>query len=277
MDNHTKNKLSKLHDIIDSLGKVAIAFSGGVDSTFLVKVAHERLGGKVTAVTVDSPFISPDEIAAARAFTAEEKINHIILSINIFKNKFVISNPSDRCYHCKLDVFSSIREFAESKGISHVADGSNHDDRDDFRPGMRALHELKVRSPLLEAGFTKDEIREAARGMGLSIWDKPANPCLATRIPCGTAITREMLETIYRAEQYLHDQGLRSVRVRHHGNLARIEVPADDRKLFLDVALSMKIAEKFKSLGFIYITLDIEGYRRGSMYERIKEKGDGQG
>jgi uncharacterized protein len=175
-------------------------------------------------------------------------------------------------------VFSTIREFAESNGIFHVLDGSNHDDRDDYRPGMRALRELKIRSPLMEAGLAKDEIRAAARDMGLSAWDKPANPCLATRIPCGTAITKEMLETIYRAEQYLRELGFRSVRVRHHGNLARIEVPADDRRLFLDGALSVKVAERFKSLGFIYITLDIEGYRMGSMNERtVKEKGDGQG
>jgi uncharacterized protein len=278
MDSRIKNKLSKLHDIIDSFGKLAIAFSGGVDSTFLLKIAHDRLGEGVTAITVNSQLISPDEIAVARDFITEEKINHIILSIDIFKNDDVIANPPNRCYHCKLDVFSTIREFAASKGIAYVADGSNHDDRDDYRPGMRALRELAIRSPLMEAGFTKDEIRTTARDMGLSAWDKPANPCLATRIPCGTAITKEMLETIYRAEQYLRELGFRSVRVRHHGNLARIEVPADDRRLFLDGALSMKVAERFKSLGFIYITLDIEGYRMGSMNERtVKEKGDGQG
>ena len=272
MDSRIKNKLTRLQDIIDSLGKLAIAFSGGVDSSFLLKVAHDRLGGNAIAVTVNSQLIAPDEIAAARAFTAEQKINHVILTVDIFKNNDVIANPPNRCYHCKLDVFSSIREFAASKGIAHVADGSNHGDRDDNRPGMRAIHELKVRSPLMEAGLTKDEIRDAARDMGLSVWDKPANPCLATRIPCGTAITKEMLETIYHAEQYLHELGFRSVRVRHHGSLARIEVPADERRLFLDGTLSMKVAERFKSLGFIYIALDIEGYRMGSMNERVKEK-----
>ena len=278
MDSTIKNKLSKLYDIIDSMGKMAIAFSGGVDSTFLLKVAHDRLGDGVTAVTVDSPLIAPDEIAAAKAFTASEKINHALLVIDLFKNDSVITNPPDRCYHCKLDVFSAIREFAASKGIAHVADGSNHDDRDDYRPGMRAIHELNIRSPLMEAGLAKDEIRAAARERGLSVWAKPANPCLATRIPCGTAITKEMLETIYRAEQYLHGLGLRSVRVRHHGNLARIEVPADERKMFLDGALAMKVAERFKSLGFTYMTLDIEGYRMGNMNEpTVKEKGNGQG
>jgi uncharacterized protein len=272
MNNHLQQKLSKLDDIIDSLGKLAIAFSGGVDSSFLLKAAHDRLGSAVTAVTVNSQLIAPDEIAAARAFAAEEKINHVILSKDIFKNDDVIANPPNRCYHCKLDVFSTIWEFAASKGINHIADGSNHDDRDDNRPGMRAIHELKVRSPLMEAGLTKDEIRAAARERGLAVWDKPANPCLATRIPCGTAITKEMLETIYLAEQYLHELGFRSLRVRHHGNLARIEVPADDRKLFLDGELSMKIAEKLKSLGFIHITLDIEGYRMGSMNERTMKE-----
>jgi pyridinium-3,5-biscarboxylic acid mononucleotide sulfurtransferase len=278
MDSHIKEKLSKLHDIIDSLGKVAVAFSGGVDSTFLLKIAHERLGDSVTAVTIDSPLNSPDEIAATKAFTASEKINHVILSIDLFKNNSVISNPPDRCYNCKLDVFRAIREFATSKGIVHIAEGSNHDDRDDYRPGMRAIHELKILSPLLDAGLTKDEIRSASRDRGLSVWNKPANPCLATRIPCGTAITKEMLETIYRAEQYLHSLGIRNVRVRHHGNLARIEVPADERKLFLDDSLSLQVAGQLKSLGFTHITLDIEGYRMGSMNEQVgKEKENGQG
>src|SRR3990172_3969052 len=199
MVSHTKQKLSELHDIIDSWGKVAVAFSGGVDSTFLLIVAHDRLGDGATAVTVDSPLIAPDEIAAAKAFTASETINHAVLSVDLFKNDMILSNPPDRCYYCKLDVFRTIREFAASKGITHVADGSNHDDRDDYRPGMRAIHELMIRSPLMEAGLTKNEIRMAAHEKGVSMWDKPANPCLATRIPCGTAITKEMLETIYRA------------------------------------------------------------------------------
>jgi uncharacterized protein len=278
MNSHTKEKLSKLHDIIDSLGKVAVAFSGGVDSTFLLKVAHERLGEGVMAVTADSPLIPPDEIAGAKAFTASEKINHVVLAIDLFKNDSVISNPPERCYYCKRDVFRAIREFAVSKGIAHVADGSNHDDRDDYRPGMRAIRELMILSPLMEAGLTKDEIRSALRDRGLSVWNKPANPCLATRIPCGTAITKEMLETIYRAEQYLHGLGIRNVRVRHHGNLARIEVPVNERKFLLDDAVSLQVAGQFKRLGFTYITLDIEGYRMGSMNEPVgKEKENGQG
>jgi pyridinium-3,5-biscarboxylic acid mononucleotide sulfurtransferase len=273
-----QNKIDALCRIIDSLGSMAVAFSGGVDSTFLLKTAHERLGRGVTAVTVNTPLIAPDEIEGAHRFTAAEGISHEIIVVDIFKNKRVIANPSDRCYHCKLDVFRAIVAFASSKGILHVAEGSNLDDRDDYRPGFRAIAELSVLSPLMEAGLTKDDIREVSRAMGLSAWDKPANPCLATRIPCGTSITEEMLEAIYRAEQYLHGLGLRDVRVRHHGSIARIEVPFEDRDIILNEQTAAAIAEAFKRLGFTYITLDIEGYRRGSMnVTTTTGKGNGQG
>ena len=198
--------------------------------------------------------------------------------MDIFKNSAVIANPPDRCYHCKLDVFRAIAAFASSKGISRVAEGSNLDDRDDYRPGIPGHRELSVLSPLMEAGFTKDDIREASRAMGLAAWDRPANPCLATRIPCGTAITREMLEAVYRAEEYLHGLGLRDVRVRHHGSIARIEVPRDQQDIILREPAAAAIAAAFKRLGFAHIALDIEGYRRGSMNEpTAKERDDGQG
>jgi pyridinium-3,5-biscarboxylic acid mononucleotide sulfurtransferase len=278
MDNGTAKKINILNGIIDSLGAVAVAFSGGVDSTFLLKVAHERLGGKVTAVTIDSLLIPPDEIAGAREFTAAEKINHVILKVDIFANQGILSNPPDRCYLCKLDVFGRIKEFAASKNIPFVAEGTNHDDRDDFRPGMRAVGELSIRSPLMEAGLTKEEIRKASRNRGLATWDRPANPCLATRIPHGTIISKKILDAVYRAERYLHGLGIRDVRVRYHGTLARIETPRDSLKLLFDEGNSTEIAGFFKSLGFVHITVDIEGYRRGSMNDpQFKENIDGQG
>ena len=278
MENLIKHKLENLNAIIDSLGTVAVAFSGGVDSTFLLKTAHSRLGRGVIAVTASTPLIPPDEIEAARAFTKAEGISHEILSINIFTNTAVIANPPDRCYHCKLDVFRAIIEFAASQGIGTVADGSNFDDRSDYRPGARAVVELGVRSPLMEAGLTKQEIREASREIGIAAWDKPANPCLATRIPCGTAITKEKLEAVYRAEQHLHGIGLRNVRVRHHGAIARIEAPRESLAFIIEKEVSAGIARAFKTIGFTYITLDIEGYRMGSMNEPMgKENNNGQG
>ncbi len=278
METALNKKISILHRILDSCGSLAVAFSGGVDSTFLLKTAHERLGPNVTAVTADSPLIPPDEIEGACAFTAAEGIRHEVISIDILNNDSVTANPPDRCYHCKLDVFRAIVGYASSEGILHVAEGSNLDDRDDFRPGSRAIAELSILSPLMEAGLTKNDIRDASRAMGLAAWDKPANPCLATRIPCGTPITGEMLETIYRAEQYLHGLGIRHVRVRHHGTLARIEVTREDMEIILDEPAAADIAGTFKGLGFAHIALDIEGYRMGSMNEpATKEKADGQG
>ncbi|MBP7734608.1 MAG: ATP-dependent sacrificial sulfur transferase LarE [Spirochaetes bacterium] len=276
MDTILDEKTTFLHRIIDSYGSLAVAFSGGVDSTFLLKVAKERLGNRVIAVTVRSPLTPPEEIDETRNFTALEKISHEIVAVDIFKNDRVIANPLDRCYHCKLDIFRAIIACASSRGISHVAEGSNLDDRDDYRPGARAIAELSVLTPLMEAGFTKNDIREASRAMGLGAWDKPAAPCLATRIPCGTAITEERLDAVYRAELFLHGIGLRDVRVRHHGTIARIEVPPEDREIILTNATA--VAEALKRLGFAHIALDIEGYRRGSMNESTeKGRSNGQG
>lgn len=278
MDDRIRNKLLTLDGIIASLGRVAVAFSGGVDSAFLMKYAHDRLGSGAVAVTADSPLVTSEEIETTRSFAAAEHIEHAILPIDLLRNDAVISNPPDRCYHCKLAIFRAILEFAAARGIPHVIEGSNRDDRDDYRPGMRALAELGVRSPLMEAGLTKDEIRRTSRDSGLAGWDRPASPCLATRVPHGVRITGEMLDAIGRAERYLRELGFRDVRVRHHGDLARIEVPSDERTRLLDEVRAAGIAEYFKSCGFTYITLDIEGYRRGSMnIQTGGNKEDGQG
>ena len=273
-----KEKIDTLIRAIDSFERVAVAFSGGVDSAFLLKVARDRLGDRVVAVTVSSPLLSPGEVEEAASYAASEKARHVILAVDPFANKRLIANTPDRCYVCKLDVFRAIAAFAASEGISVVAEGSHAEDSAEDRPGMRALAELGIISPLREAGLTKDEIRRAAKERGVTAWDRPANPCLATRIPAGTPITRERLETIDRAERFLRGLGLTDVRVRHHGDIARIEVPRERMKDLLDPAVAGLIAATLKSLGFRHIALDIEGYRRGSMNEPHEKGGhDGQG
>ena len=274
----TEIKISRLTGILKSMGEALVAFSGGVDSTFLLKFGHDLLGDKITAITAESDVIPAAEIDSAKEFTAREKVRHVSIWINIFENKSFLANQPDRCYVCKLEVFRKIKDFAEVNGIHNIAEGSHHDDAGDYRPGARALAELGIRSPLLEAGLTKNEIRQTLKYMGLSIWDKPANPCLATRIPYNVIIRKEMLEKIDEAEKYLHDLGFREVRVRYHGSLARIEVPRHMRNRLLADAVSPAVARKFKELGFFYTAIDIEGYRMGSMNELILPEGaDGQG
>jgi len=273
-----KEKIINLIRAIDSFERIAVAFSGGVDSAFLLKVAHDRRGDRAIAVTVSSPLLSPGEVEEAASFAASEKVRHVILAVDPFANERLIANTPDRCYICKLDVFRAITAYAAAEGIPRVAEGSHADDSEDDRPGMRALAELGILSPLRDAGLTKAEIRLAAQERGVPAWDRPANPCLATRIPAGTPITRDRLEAVDRAERFLRGLGLADVRVRHHGDIARIEVPRDRMPLFLDSAVAERIATALKSLGFRHIALDIEGYRRGSMNEP-HEKGehDGQG
>jgi uncharacterized protein len=274
----TVKKILKLHGILESMEKVVVAFSGGVDSAFLLKTSHALLGERVTAVTAASEVVPASELEAAQKFTAHANMRHVILRIHLFENENFLANRPDRCYVCKLEVFRKIKEFAGAEHILHVIEGSHHDDADDYRPGGRALLELGIRSPLSEAGLTKEEIRQESKKMGLPMWDKPANPCLATRIPYNTNITQEVLEKIDKAEKYIHDLGFREVRVRYHGNLARIEVPRHMRARLLEEEISTAIAGKFKKFGFAFVAVDIEGYRTGSMNEDMSQEGlNGQG
>ena len=273
--NNLKEKLNNLRKILSEMRSVLIAYSGGVDSTFLLKVAREELGERVAAVTVKSEIHYLSEITDAKKMARKFKVKHLFMYIDILSNKEFVNNPPERCYICKKEIFSRISEMAKELNLNFVADGSNYDDLSDYRPGMKAVRELKIRSPLQEALLTKDDIRLLSKEMDLSTWDKPSNSCLATRIPYQDEITLEKLKRIEKAEVFFHDLGIKQVRVRHYNNLAKIEAREEDMLLLIREDLRKKIIAKLKKLGFIYITLDLQGYRSGSMNEELKEKAEG--
>ena len=265
----TEEKMARLRAVLRETRSAAVAFSAGVDSTFLLRVAHEELGGRVVAVTVRSRTFPKREMDEAVAFCRAEGVRHEVLDFGELGVPGFAENPSDRCYHCKRAIFGKIVEFAQADGLKAVLEGSNKDDDGDYRPGRRAIKELGVISPLRDVGLTKDEIRTLSRRMGLPTADKPSFACLASRFPYGERITAEGLERVERAEQWLMDAGLglKQLRVRSHGDMARIEVPpADIPRL---AARAGEIAAAFKDLGFTYTTLDLRGYRTGSLNETI--------
>lgn len=252
------------------MDKAVLAYSGGTDSTFLLKVAHDILDNNVLAVTATSSTYPKQELDQAKQLAKNIGVNHIIIKSEEMKNEKFSKNTPNRCYYCKKELFSKIKKIAAAKNISHIIDGSNVDDMKDYRPGTKALIEHGVRSPLREAGLTKKEIRDISREMKLDSWDKPAQACLASRFPYGTRITEERLKQVERAESYLSDLGINQIRVRYHNDIARIEVKKDD---FLKILKhTKKIIQQFKKLGFTYITLDIEGYRTGSLNEVLKHE-----
>lgn len=266
------NKYKKLINYLGGLGKVVLAFSGGVDSTFLLKAGKEALGDNFKAVTVKSPYIPKWEIAEAEELIAELGVKHEFIQAPIIDSiKF---NPEDRCYLCKTAVFSMILSLAKEQGYDCVIDGTNFDDTKDYRPGMRALKELEVKSPLLECKITKKEIREFSKELGLNTWDKPAYACLLTRIPYGTELKEEDFIRIENAERYMMSIGFRDVRVRCHADLARIEVNRNSRSKLFDEELLDTIADNIKKAGFKYVTFDLQGYRVGSFNETIAKNAD---
>ncbi len=271
------SKLSALRKTVQKYEKVLVAFSGGVDSTFLLKVCTDVLGKEnVIAATAISDTYTKDELKYAKSVTADLGVAHILLETDEMSDSSFVSNTPERCYSCKKHLFSSLRDIAEAHSIECLADASNTDDEDDYRPGRRAAKEFSVKSPLIEVGMTKQDIRRYSRRLGMTSWDKPANPCLASRIPYGCKITRNKLEMIQRAEMFLRRAGIRTVRVRHHGKLARIEVLQKDIKKLLGKKLRAKVIDYLKELGFTWITIDLEGYRQGSLNEILPEKGINQ-
>jgi len=263
------HKLNALRKLIGSMGSLAIAFSGGVDSTFLLKVAHDLLGDRVVAVTASSPTYPPRELQEAVDFVNNSGIKQFVIDVEELDIDGFADNPVNRCYLCKRELFTKIVEIAHQNHIELVADGSNADDVSDYRPGMKALEELGIISPLREVRMTKEEIRVLSKEIHLSTWDKPAFACLASRIPYGQRISREKLSMVDKAEQYLLDKGFRQIRVRHHGEIARIEVSPEERTRFIDEKLMDQVNEQFIQIGFAYTALDLKGYRTGSMNEKI--------
>ncbi|MDR0867179.1 MAG: ATP-dependent sacrificial sulfur transferase LarE [Planctomycetota bacterium] len=260
-------KLAALTARFRRLPAVAVAFSGGVDSTFLLKVAHDALGARTVAVTGRSLSFPERELNAAKKFCADAQIRHLLVDAEELAVEGFADNPPERCYLCKKELFGQIQKVAAANGIAAIAEASNLDDESDYRPGHRAIAEAGVLSPLREARLTKAEIRELSRELGLPTWDKPSFACLASRFPFGEKISAEKLRQLDRAEQFLLDLGFRTVRVRLHenGKLARIELDAGDIARCAAAAMRQKIGDEFSRLGFTYIALDLRGYRTGSM------------
>lgn len=262
-------KVSRLETLLKEMGPVVVAFSGGVDSTYLLFVAH-AVSENVVAVTAHSAIHPEDELKEAVDFAGRLGVEHHLFQTGEMNDETFLSNPPDRCYYCKHIIFSNLVEFARSRGIQTVVDGSNLDDLGDYRPGRKALKELRIRSPLQEAGLTKQEVRLLLQKQGLPVWNKPALACLASRIPYGSPITREALDRVEKSEHYLRSLGFQQIRVRDYGNLARLELIPDDLPKAIDSGMRQIILRHLKSFGYQYVSLDLEGYRTGSLNEVLK-------
>jgi uncharacterized protein len=268
MDQSVEEKFARLKGIFRSMGRVVVAYSGGVDSTLLLRVAKESLGEEhVIAVTALSPLFPERELTGAKKMAQEIGVKHILIESNELEIEGFSINPLNRCYFCKKELFEEMQNLARKEAISFVVEGSTLDDEMDHRPGRRAIQELGIRSPLQEARFTKEDVRELSRTLGLPTWDKPSFACLASRFPYGEEITPEGLRMVDEAENFLFSLGFKQVRVRHYQSLARIEVYPEEMSRLMNGSLREKVVNCLKKIGYRYVTLDLQGFRSGSMNE----------
>lgn len=265
-----REKRDRLLDLLRSFGSCAVAFSGGLDSAVLAKAAYAALRDRAVAVTGVSASLAAGELEECRRLAAQIGIRHVVLETDELRNPLYQRNLADRCYFCKTELFTKMGDWAGKLGVAVVVDGSNRDDRGDHRPGMTAARERGVRSPLAECDLSKDEIRLLAKHWGLPIWDKPASPCLSSRIAYGEAVTPERLAMVERAERFLREHGFRLLRVRYHkGDLARIEVPVEELSRLMEHALREALVEELVAAGFKFVTLDLMGFRSGSLNQLV--------
>jgi len=277
MVNTLEKKLESLEDILARMKSVLIAYSGGVDSTFLLKVARDALGEKAVAAMAISPIYPSSELEMARKMAKRLRVRLILIHTKELTNENFCQNSLERCYFCKKELFSRLSKIASKYNLSFILDGSNYDDSSDFRPGTKAAEEFGVRSPLQEVLLTKEDIRLLSKKMHLSTWNKPSLACLSSRIPYGEKITEEKLRRIEKAENFLKDLGIKQLRVRDHNNIARVEVMREDMLKLFQGSVADRIITRFKDLGYTYVTLDLEGYRIGSMNEVLnREEQDGK-
>jgi pyridinium-3,5-biscarboxylic acid mononucleotide sulfurtransferase len=265
-------KIEQLKSNLAQMKSVLIAFSAGVDSTFLLKIAHMVLGDRAVALTATSATVPPGELDAARAFTRSLGCRHVVVDSHEMENPSFLQNPVNRCFFCKDELYRICHHQARQLDIQVIVDGTNLDDLKDHRPGLKAADALGIRHPLVEAGMTKDDIRRHSRELGLPTWDKPSSPCLSSRFPYGTAITLEKLKKVGACEVFLKELGFREFRVRYHGDLARIEVALEHIDRLMEKDTREAVVHRFKEIGFNFVSVDLQGYRTGSLNEALAAK-----
>ena len=265
-----REKLEQLRNLFQDMERALIAYSGGVDSTLVAKIAHDVLGERALAITAVSPSLLPEELIDAQTQAAQIGIEHEIVETHEMDNPDYTSNPINRCYFCKSELHDTLKPLALQRGYPYVVDGVNADDLQDYRPGIQAAKERGARSPLAEIGVSKAEVREISRSLGLAWWDKPAQPCLSSRFPYGEAITVSKLQRVGRAEIYLRQLGYNNLRVRSQEDTAKIELPAAEITQFVQQVNLPELVRAFQALGFVYVTLDLEGYRSGKLNQVLQ-------